>query len=244
VNFSVYIPSYKRPALLANHILLEHAIVHLADKEIAEYEKYFKAVNRFPKGIIGGNGEGLSKARNTILGNWKDEDFIFQCDDDFHGVSYLMTMAVKTIRNPLHILQIIQTTARMAADVESPVFGYHIGENPSQRRSFTPFHFRGRLHDCSCGIFDKTMRFDENLYHSTDIDITFESLKRSRLCFIDMRYCWLFDRWSVGGLSEFRTHQRSIDSVKYLQEKWGHKLVNFNPKKTKSGLSIMVKVNA
>lgn len=143
------------------------------------------------------------------------------------------------------MLTILHNTAHLSLELGSPVFGYASTLNPLHTSALKPFQLRGRIDESVIGITDKTLRWDENLSVSTDVDITFESIKRSRLAFVDNRYGWEHDRWTAGGLSSQRTVEVTNANLKYLQDKWGRKFIRpFKDKtKSKSGLSVSVKLN-
>jgi len=243
MKFTLFIPSLGRPNVLAVNPLLEHAIVLLAEEQLPEYEAAFHVVGRRPKDIVLGNGFGVAKARNRIMEQWADEDFIAMVDDDTFGIMRLMRYVPDKVTDPEHMLDVLANTGRLALDCGSTVFGYALTPRPMERQAYKPFSFRGRLDEAACGITDRTFRFDESLKVSTDIDATFESIRRSRLCLVDNRYSWLHERWSRGGLSADRTAEVTRGAIRYLQAKWGKGMVELKPGKgSKSGMSLRVRL--
>lgn len=100
MNYSLFIPSYKRPHEVINNPLLPLATLLLADEEVNAYKASLDRKGVQPKRIITGNGQGIAKARNRIMSEWTDEDFIVMIDDDTKNVRNLMMYAPPNQHRP------------------------------------------------------------------------------------------------------------------------------------------------
>lgn len=225
MKMTVFIPSLGWPVECATNPLLPYSTVVLAGEEVEKYEAEFEKRGVRPQRIITGNGFGLPHARNLCLQHWDDEDVQVQVDDDTTAARRMMRFGPEYITDGAHLMDILASTARLALDMRSTIFGYLTNPVPMQRNAYKPFDLRGRVDSSIHGCIDPTFSWDEHLIVSSDIDATLESIRRSRLALVDNRYGWLHERWTRGGLAKFRSSDTAEKSLRYLEQKWGRGVI-------------------
>lgn len=106
-----------------------------------------------------------------------------------------------------------------------------------------PFAFRRIVESNAMGIVGQKQQFDSNCVVSSDIDFSLQSIQTHRVVVQDLRYAWVFDRWSAGGLAAVRTTEAMERSHNYLIKKWGRGIVATNRKRRSTRLSVTVRVS-
>lgn len=196
-----------------------------------EYEAYRSSLQGTSATIVTHpNLVGLSVTLNWILDNVRapEDDCIVVMDDDVVGLYPLMELPLRKITDPDHCLEVLASSYQLARELGSAVWGYQISLNPMRRDTQEPFRLRGWASNCAMGIIDPELRFDERLTVALDKDICLRSIERTGFALIDLRYRFDAPYNQAGGMSATRTLERTRQSARILQEKWGPAIVKID----------------
>ena len=228
-----------RPDTTSKHPLLPLAHVVVPQAQAQEYrEKAPSALEvvAHPDTVL-----GIAPKRQWILENLFEasEDFVFMSDDDVAGASFLMTRHWKLETRPDHLRSIIEGTARVAMDAGIGVFGYAHNINPRDRTSYNPFHLRGWVSGAAMGILDRDLVYDTRITGKDDVQISLESIAKHRFLIQDLRYHWQAAHWNLpGGLTKRRTSATEEADMRFLADRFGSDIVQWNRGKRATGLSL------
>jgi len=226
MKFKCVIPSLGRPEEIQSHPMLEKCHVVVAPDQLDDY----KSGKRQPIAYhaLEPTVKGLPATRNWILDNlWdKDEDFIWQIDDDLRHVTYMMTRAVRRITDPDYMVDVVAHVGRAAMDAGTGLFGFAQTPKPMWRVPSKFIDVRGWASDHQMGVIDRELRFDENMRTRSCVDISLQCLLKHRFLWKDLRWHFLCDiRTGKGGLVASRTTEREQQAFDYLEKKWGKGLL-------------------
>ena len=222
--FKIAIPSRGRANVISKNPLWQAAHVVIDNEE--ERDAYCKAGVPDSNLVICDPYLTVSAKRQWILDNlWDDsEPFIMQVDDDFIGFWPKMRWRRQMITAPDDLIAAFWESYISAADLGTGMFGY--GRQRFWSRiiySNEPVRLRYWI-ACVTGIIDRTLRYDPELYMVEDVDISFASLARSRVTWLDNRFVIqnLPDK-SPGGMTNTRTKDRFDLDTETVQKRWGIK---------------------
>ncbi len=252
VSFMVAIPSRGRAERVVKHPFFALGNLFVHESEIDTYAATFARLGVQPGALIPHQVDGhLAKIRNVMLDKLRPEQeaFQMQLDDDYAGMSYLFTVrqAQVKVRNVRRIIDIFTHDYILARDMGTGLFCYAQTPTPWERHAFNPFRLRGWGMAACMGILDPvTLRFDENLRLKMDIDMCLQAIAHYKVLLQDMRfYGWCDETGArtgadTGGLANIRTTHAEQTAVRYLQKKWGEKVISYKGAK-KRGLGLTVR---
>ena len=226
MKFKCVIPSLGRPEEIQSHPMLEHCHVVVVADQLAEYQSGRRRPLAYH--VLPPTVKGLPATRNWILDNlWdKDEDFIWQVDDDLRYIVYMMTRSTRRLKDPDYMVDVIDHVGRAAMDAGTGLFTFALTPKPIERIPSKFIGLRGWASDHQMGIIDRELRFDENMRTRACIDISLQCLLKYRFLWKDLRWHFSCDiRTGTGGLVTSRTTEREQEAFDYLEKKWGKGLL-------------------
>jgi hypothetical protein len=228
VSFKIAIPSMDRAKTVRKTALFEVGHIVVPESQIDEYRSV-DGVDPIAWVPVPDDVDSLSKTRQWILDElWeKDEEFIFQADDDLISLVYMMSRSVRYNSNPDYIRSVIAHVGQCAVDSGAGLFGFATQPKPQERSSNRPFMLRKWISAQGLGIVDRSLKFDPNLRLKEDLDISISNLQKNRIVWCDERWCMYSEHWSNrGGLQVVRTSYREEESFDYIVNKWGAGVVS------------------
>jgi hypothetical protein len=226
MKFKLAIPSLGRWEQIQCHPLLEYAHVVVQPHEEDQYramEKQPAAIHVLPQAI-----KGIGWSRHWIVENlWeKNEDCIWQADDDLLGLRYLMTRNPRLYRDPAYLMAVLSHVATAALDSPAGVMGF-TRQSPQWRDAKRPFNHRDWSPSMVVGICDRELNFDQSLTSMEDVDLYIQGMAQNRVNWIDNR--WRVETpepWTnKGGMQTYRTQAVQDLAMEMLQDKWGTKAI-------------------
>jgi hypothetical protein len=230
VKFKIVIPSKGRPQDVRKTPLFEVSHIAVPASDLEEY-KSVEGVAPLAWVPVPDEVNSLSKTRQWILDElWaKDEEFVFQTDDDLLNLAYLHSRTVRYFKDPNYIRAVIGHVAITALDSGTGLFGFATQPKPNERNTLKPFSIRKWVSAQGIGIIDRRLKFDPNLKLKEDLDISLMNLQLNRIVWTDNRWCFYSEHWNNrGGLSMVRTADREMEAFEYIQDKWGHGIASKN----------------
>jgi len=190
-----------------------------------EYDDYLKVVS---KDILRThNVQGIGAIRKHLYENNKDQDYVFEVDDDITYFEYKFSDKVKMIADADHIKNVVDNAYQVAYDIGTPLFSFAAGIGPFLYTQLDHVFFSGFVNFVGAGIIPSLMgdiTFDQrfNVMHE-DHDLTLQVKYHKRYVFIDGRYS-IRSRarnLGVGGLSLLRTSSEHLKCRELLMRKFG-----------------------
>jgi len=215
---------------MTTHRLLPNAIVCVPQSQLRDYNaRVDNAVLVHPDSV-----KGLTPKLNWVLQSWDKgalarlnaEALVF-VDDDILSVQrcFVERGEAATIREPWLVKEIIENTARLAADVGAYYFGWEASNGALRYYTgLKPFMLTGYINGCAMGFRrGHGLRFDERIVAKNDFDIACANAHKHRLCVKDCRYtfCQKETFTGRGGQAAYRTSDTEKRDVALLQKKWG-----------------------
>lgn len=219
------IPSKKRTNLIGATLDLlgrDNCYVYVHE---SEYDDYLKVV---PSHILKvHNVYGIGAIRKFMYEDNKDQDYIFQVDDDIRYLEYKFSERVTLIVDADHIKSVVDNAYQIAYDIGTPLFGFAAGIGPMLYNQLDHFFFSGFVNSVGAGIIPSlmgSMTYDPrfNVMHE-DHDLTLQVKFHKRYVFIDGRYSIRSIKRNLGegGLSLIRTSAEHLKCRKLLFKKFG-----------------------
>ena len=175
----VVIISRKRALLIAKATLrcLPNAFVSIAEEEVNQYEMHGMKKSKMlihPDDVV-----GVSKTRNWVLRNVKDETVVM-VDDDMESMCCLVGERYRRIHDEASIMAIFQNSERCARDVPCGMFCYNQTYDIRKYHQLKPFTFKA--YPCGVvGIIGREIWYDEtNMIHD-DVDFALQQLLKNRV---------------------------------------------------------------
>lgn len=203
--------------------ILPGAIVAVPESQKADYAGVGLDVLTHPDSI-----KGLTPKLNWLLEKFADEDLFF-ADDDLVSLQRCFLgpddRDPRAIKEPELILELLQQTQQLAADVGAFLWGFEAsGGAIRYYTGLKPMALTGYINGCAIG-FRKNhgLKFDERIVAKNDYDICAMNTWRHRKCFKNLRYCFTQKETFVGkgGQSAYRTSATEERDVELLLKKYG-----------------------
>ena len=208
---------------MTTHKLLPKAIVSVPESQKSEYLKAGREVLAHPDSV-----KGLTPKLNWLLDRFSGEDVLF-CDDDLVSVQRCFLAPddkePRLIKDPDLVMEIIEHTAQLAADVGAYLWGFEASSGAIRYYTgLKPMTLTGYINGCTIG-FRKNhgLKFDERIVAKNDYDICAMNAWRHRICFKNLRYCFTQKETFTGkgGQSAYRTSATEERDVQLLLKKYG-----------------------
>jgi hypothetical protein len=227
IKFKIVIPSKGRPSDVRKTALFPLAHIAVPARELEEYQSV-KGVAPAAWVPVPDEVNSLSKTRQWILDElWsKDEEFVFQTDDDLIALVYMMSRTVRYYNDPEYIRAVIGHVGVCAVDSGAGLFGFATQPKPNERKANTPFVLRKWISAQGIGIVDRELEFDPALILKEDLEISLANLQKNRIAWVDDRWCFYSEHWkNMGGLVQVRTEGRELAAFNQIQDKYGQGIV-------------------
>ena len=218
--FKIAIPSRGRAKTIKKNPLYRTAYIVVRKEERDAYEAAGVPAENL---VVCGPYVTISEKRQWILDNlWdKDEPFIVQIDDDFHGLVPMMRWQSVLITDPMDIAAVLWETFISANDSDCGMFGYLTDANILYRNCHAPVLLRSWVQSV-VGFMDRSLSFDVRLSQSEDIEICLNSLIKKRILWVDYRWSFKRGRYGApGGLTQTRVSGLTDDSDEIINDKYG-----------------------
>jgi hypothetical protein len=220
------IPSTKRTHIIGETLDLlgkDNCYVYVHE---SEYDDYLKVVSNDV--LKTHNVYGIGAIRKFMYEDNKDQDYIFQIDDDITSLEYKFSDKITIIVDSDHIKEVIDNAYQIAYDLGTPLFGLAAGIGPMLYTQLDHFYFSGFVNFVGAGIIPELMgsiTFDPrfNVMHE-DHDLTLQVKYFKRYVLIDGRYSIRSKKRNLneGGLSLIRNTKEHLKCRNLLMNKFGN----------------------
>lgn len=218
----IVIVSRKRPHICADttNKLFPTAKVSVAEEEARDY--YLAGIDKsrlllHPNDIV-----GISKKRNWVLRNVKDETCVM-VDDDCEFFMALVGEKPRRIREPEAILAILKNSEACAKALGLGMFGFNQAWDIRKFCQFKPFSFVGYAPGI-VGIIGRDIWYDENQMVHDDVDYAMQQIMKHRVVWIDDRFGYVSRIQTTkmsGGCQGLNSAAADRKECMYLKKKWG-----------------------
>lgn len=219
---------------MTTHLLVPGAVVCVPESQRSIYEDRLREdlVRTLPdqRPVVVTHPDsvkGLTPKLNWCFDHLEDEDGIVFIDDDITSVQrcFVERGEESTIRDPLVIRDIIQSTFITARDIGAFYFGWEASNGALRYYTgLKPMMLTGYINGCAMGFRrGHGLRFDPRIVAKNDFDIAAANAYKHRLTFKNCRYtfCQAGTFTRKGGQSAFRTSETEKRDVDLLRKKWG-----------------------
>lgn len=223
-SVKIVIPSMSRANTITTHRMLRECLVCIPESQVEDYARTLPRSSLLPHPD---SVRGLAPKLNWMYRQMEGEPAFMVMDDDVLYMARCFTnLGEKAkVEDPDMVHEIIDNTARMAADVGAHLFGF--APNQTGIRFYTglkPFALSGFvLGACQGFLRGHNLKNDERLVGKMDYDISALNAYRHRRCFRNDRYCLMFgDTFtSPGGQAGQRNSETEERDLQVLVRKWG-----------------------
>lgn len=209
---------------MTTHQLVRDAAVCVPASQAAAYRRRLACVE-----VVAHPDDVKGKAGKL---NWwfdhHDDDCVVFLDDDLAALRRCWLPRGQgdfDVRDPDHVMAVIENTAVLAADMGAKVFGFATSaRNATMHRVMQPFALHGFLNGTGYGFRrGHGLRFDLRLTAKADYDISCQAIYRHRYCLRNDRYAWVTrDTFTAGGGSATRRNSVTEKAdIAVLRRKWG-----------------------
>jgi hypothetical protein len=203
IDYEIIIPSRRRQNELRGYFnLFPSATIFIHE---SEHDAYAKIVGK--EKIRTHNKQGLwAIHREMILTS--EHEIVVHIDDDVNKVFFNSgdERGLIAIKDPEHILSVIENTAQTAKDLGLELFGWDLQGKPHYFKPTQPFQLTTPI-DTAFGTIGRRLLPDPDFFTSGGVDLNLNALLHSRVTWMDTRY--FFDNGKVfggrGGLQGLRT---------------------------------------
>ena len=200
-----------------------------------EYDDYIKVLNKDQ--LRTHNVFGIGAIRKFMYDKNKNQNYVFQLDDDVTAFEYKFTDGkIDIIVDRGHIRDIVDNMYQVAYDIGTPLFCPSAGVGPLLYTQLNLCYFSGFVNIVGAGIIPSLMgdiNFDPRftVMHE-DHDLTLQVKYHKRYVFIDARYSVRSPSGNLNpaGLSTIRNKPEHDKCRKLLLKKFGS-VVQPSPKK-------------
>lgn len=171
--------------------------------------------------------KGLTPKLNWCLDLFKDEEALVFVDDDITSVQrcFVEPGEDSIIRDPALILEIVEHTLQLAADLGVFFFGWEANNGAIRYHDgLKPFQLTGYINGCAMGFRrGHGLRFDERIVAKNDFDISAMNAFKHRRILRNNRYLFAQKGTFVGkgGQAAHRNSDTEKRDVGLLRRKWG-----------------------
>jgi len=242
----ITIPSLSRSSKVGKTVDLvgkKNVCVYIHKRELDDYTKHLSKsiIKVMPDDLF-----GVGAVRKFMLEDNRQsqkDSYIFQLDDDVTYMKYKFADKTKHVAEPDHVLAVIDNVARMADEIETPLFGFMAQQNPRYGNQLSAFQFNGMV-SMGLGILYKhlgSINFDPRLVLKNDLDFWLQTKYYKRYVLLDTRYCLVYGlTWTAqGGCSVNRNDETLAKTKQILIDKYGSNVIQTRPEKPNQ-LSIRV----
>jgi len=207
--------------------------VYVHEREADMYSKYMDKSNIR---VVPDSLRGIVFVRKFMYEDTRNEEYTMQVDDDFSGIIYRHEKDdFETIKDPDHILAVVDNAYQVAYDLKTPVFFFSGQSNPLLYNLHTHVKFSGTA-PSHMGIIPEFMgniNYDTRFRVMEDQDISLQVKYYKRYLLIDDRYNFRFHDpyFQEGGCSTNRNMDTLKECGAKLLKKWGSLCVKSNPNK-------------
>lgn len=246
MKISINCPSYKRPKVET----LDYISSCKVWVDNKEYDSYIQANPGFEKNIIAvpdGIQGNLCRIRNYILDQeLPNNDVVLIIDDDMEGVYHFEPIGVygydKQKLSEQELYEMLEHYSILCNDFGFKYWGVNCNQDALSYMQYTPFStvsyiggpFQAFLHG-------NVLRYDERLPLKEDYDMTLQNCNKYRGCLRINKYNYNCKQSKQkGGCATYRNHEREMQQLYALQQKWGGAIVkidtteNHNTKKERA----------
>lgn len=200
--------------------LFPDAKVSVAEEEAEDY--YLAGIPREHLLVHPNDVVGISKKRNWVLKNVKDETCVM-VDDDCELIMALVGERPRRIRDPHAIRQILENLESCAKAVGAHMFAMNQAWDIRKYNQFKPFSFVGYPAGL-VGIIGREVWYDENQRVHDDVDFAMQQVAKYRIVWIDDRFGYVQRIQTTkmsGGCQGLNTEAVDRKERMYLKKKWG-----------------------
>jgi len=223
MNYKIYSPTFKRSGLCRTHKYLKDVVYVVRESEEKDYEGIHDKIWIVPDSAQG----NLSRVRNYILDNAKDENIIL-LDDDIHSIGrWNGGDHVKLSEEGVY--NMIEEGCLLAHDLDVKFWGINCLGDKGSYREYTPFGTRQYIGGPFQAHRNNDLRYDEKIYLKEDYDMTLQVLNKYRRNLRLNMYHYDCDQATLaGGCAEYRNIEKEIEHNDMLRKKWGDKIIQFD----------------
>lgn len=218
IDYKIVVASRKRPHNMARiQALLPTAYILVHRSEKPDYERLVPKDRLLFHDI----DWGIGKIRQFMV-DCIPTACTVEIDDDFKQVQCIVGKHARVITDPGAILQIIENSINVCADLEIPMFCWSRQPNPLHFSPHDPIAFNAGM-GAAYGIIGHDYRFNTELHENVDMDLSLQCLLRDRIIFQDRRF--YFDvgltEQGRGGFQGRRTMETFRENHQMLKARWG-----------------------
>lgn len=231
-ELSIVSPSYKRAGNV-NSIAIFGEDLCLAVHEF-EAESYRQAYPDNPILVLPDETrKNMGKVRNYIKDHC-DARYLLMVDDDIRKISYYEGRE-KTPKPVKKIEELIRVGFQMAEDLGTVLWGINIQTDPKFYRQNAPFSMLSAVLGPFCGHLctDSSLRYDERLGLNEDYDYFLQVIQKYHKVLRLNKYHYFAGHLTdKGGCGAYRMLAEEKKQAAIMQQKWGHKIVKYNFKRS------------
>lgn len=162
---------------------------------------------------------GLPRKRQWILDHVPDETVVM-VDDDVRDVWCQVGRHGRAMTDPLAITRILENSEGMAKGFGTSLFAFANLGDVRKVRTFRPFHLTSWVGGV-IGIIGRKFSFTTRLRRRGDIDFTMQVLERDRITFVDTRFAFRHDTFSMlGGGAGLTSSESDTQEIAWLTSRW------------------------
>jgi hypothetical protein len=224
----VCILSYKRPDTVLTGKYLDFATLVVPESQKTEYQKYNKNEILTCPDTVDGN---VSRKRNWILDQFKDEDLVTM-DDDINQIGYNQSGTGSFALTAQKFWNFCLIAFNMAREIGTPLWGLNQNFDPLNYKAYSPFSLTSPVLGPTLGFCAGIdTRFDENIPLKEDYDFSLQVLLKYRKILRFNKYHYVSKHLTnKGGLIGYRSMDKELEQATLLQKKWGSKIVQIERK--------------
>lgn len=216
-NFKVCIPSKGRAGLITTTDIFKGATLFVPESEIYQYAIYSNPIVGVPNKV-----RGITKTRNWILKNTKEN--VFFIDDDLQYGGYVernkTKYKVKRVKEESIYMDEIKTLFEVCYQMQAKICGFFTVGNNLTNYNWKPYLFNGIcLGSCMGIINDGTYYFNEEYDVKEDYELTLRNIKelgvtvRSNILFMQHEHTKM-----DGGCRDSNRVEKEKQAIKKLIE--------------------------
>jgi hypothetical protein len=209
--------------LLTNLLRPDMFTLVVPAKELAEYTQAYPENNVIapPEKV-----KGITATRHWMLDTFVNDDDVMMLDDDIHQVrkNYCKAGEPFRIKDPELILEFLESTAHMARQLKSGIFGYSSIRNPLEFECHKVFKCFGMLNGACMGFLKGfNLRYHPDIVTADDYYITLLHTYHNRYFLVDQRISFhTKDTLGAnGGVSDVRNTENMKSDTLLLRECFG-----------------------
>lgn len=236
MDYTIAIPSYRRPEDCITAKWLTKAVIFCAESEAEAYRKFNKnKIITIPDKL---EGKGMSIVRNYILDHTQTKNVLL-LDDDIKQFGYYEKLETFMMTED-ECYTLFGNFFRMAEDAHTGLWGINLQSDKKFYREYSPLSLSSVILGPCMGILkDKAIRFDERLGLKEDYDYSLQVLRKYRKILRFNKYHYVAAHIKKkGGCATYRTMKREKDQAELLQKKWGSRIVQIKRKTQGGNMSI------